>query len=110
MIRVYLAGPMSGRPAFNRRGFEEAAYAARMRGFEPINPHEVDPSHDGPCPLGPTMVYRGQEHPYGCWLKAALRLMLTCEAVLMLPLWHMSTGATLEHQVAQACSMPIDYL
>lgn len=43
MIRVYLAGPMSGIPRFNFPAFFAAAAVLRSQGFDVVSPAETDP-------------------------------------------------------------------
>lgn len=107
---VYLAGPMTGLPDYNRAGFEEAERYATARGWTFASPRTTDPSHPGGCPQGELQSTAAGTHPYGCWVRASLRMLLACDEVLMLPGWEASRGACLEKAVAQACGMPIHHL
>ncbi len=104
---VYLAGPMTGYPEFNRAGFAEGEGYALDRGWKVVSPQNTNPSHQGPCPTGERQTTAAGSHPYGCWVKASLRMLLDCDAVLMLPGWQASTGASLEHRVAHTSGMPV---
>lgn len=42
MSRVYIAGPMSGKPAYNHFEFEKAARAWRQLGHEVVTPFEAN--------------------------------------------------------------------
>ena len=55
-----------------------------------------------PCP-DPWHV----EHRYGCYMKADLLALLTCEAALFMPGWRRSRGATSERGVAEICGITI---
>ena len=107
-MRVYLAGPMTGHPDHNAAGFAAAEDYALAQGWEIASPRRTDPAHDGPCPAGEPHTAAAGSHPYPCWLKASLRMMLDCDAVLMLPGWQHSHGARLERTVAEACGVPVD--
>lgn len=90
MRKIYLAGPMSGIPDFNYPAFNAEATRLRALGFHVENPAENDHPAD--------QVWAG-------YLRTALRQMLTCDAVALLPDWHYSPGATLEYNVARAIGM-----
>ena len=117
--RVYIAGPIARQPNGNRTAFALFADAARGRGWVPVNPHEVDHTHEGSCtgaevPRSPhdphtaaPAEFVDQSHKYGCYMRADLRAMLTCDAALFLPGWPSSAGANVERQVATICGMTI---
>lgn len=104
---VYLAGPMTGYPEFNRAGFEAGARYALGRGWQVLSPQDTDPSHDGLCPDGERHTTAAGSHPYPCWIRASLRMLLGADAVLLLPGWRASRGACLEYAVAQGCGMAV---
>ena len=82
MKRIYIAGPMTGLPEFNYPAFN--AEAARLR------------------KLG--------HHVSGAWedyMKMALRQMLTCDTVAMLPGWGKSKGALIEYSLAKTLGLEL---
>lgn len=92
-MRIYIAGPMSGRPEFNYPAFFRAADALAAVGHEPINPARSE----------------GRE---GCktWLdymRAALRDIADADAVALLPGWDESRGATVERNLAVSLDLPV---
>lgn len=92
--RIYVAGPMTGKPDLNFPVFHAAAAALRAEGWEVVNPAEInaDPSagwHD--C------------------MRADIKQLVDCHAVLMLPGWEWSKGASLEHHIAQRLEMQVIY-
>jgi hypothetical protein len=94
----YLAGPMTGLPEFNYPEFHRRARQLRDLGVTVRSPAEID--------------YREDLHPRGTlpageYLRCGLRLMLTCETLILLPGWGASKGAQLEVHVAVACGMPV---
>lgn len=101
-MKVYISGPINGRENGNRAAFNEAMQSIIKLGLEPVNPHLVAKGHAGHC--------RGEEvgtdgHGYGCYMKPDLIAMLECDAVVFLPGWKYSKGATVEHAVAQICGL-----
>jgi nucleoside 2-deoxyribosyltransferase len=88
--RVYIAGPITGNSNY-REQFDQIAAELRSFGFEPANP-----AADGTG-----------EHPWSWYMRRALRLLLDSDAVLMLPGWEQSRGATFEHYTAVTCGIPV---
>jgi hypothetical protein len=86
--RVYLAGPMSGLPDMNYPAFNAEAARLRALGYQVENPAEnpVQPSWED-------------------YMKQAIAQMLTCDLVALLPNWHESRGAMLEHHIASNLSI-----
>jgi hypothetical protein len=83
--KVYVSGPMTGLPDLGRPAFDRAAAVLRAGGLHVVSPAEVV-----------------QKDPH-CWrscMRADLRLLLDCSAIVMLPGWESSRGARLELQVA----------
>jgi hypothetical protein len=110
MIRAYISGPMTGVDDLNRAMFAAAAVWAAAQGWEPVNPHDVPASHDGDCAPGLRTAAGappGELHAYGCFIRADLVVLLTCQVIVMLPDWSWSRGARAEHDVATICGMPV---
>lgn len=81
---------MTGYPDFNRPAFYAAAAYLRMQGYEVASPAELEGD---------------DRDPWETWMRKALTLMLTCDAVAFLPGWRTSRDAWLEHHVATALGM-----
>lgn len=90
MNRIYLSGPMSNLPDFNYPAFHAEAARLRLLGYQIENPAE-NPS---------------QPNWQGC-MRLAIRQMLTCDTIAMLPGWTESRGATLERYTAGMVGMRI---
>ena len=86
MTRAYIAGPMSGLPDHNYPAFAEAARQLRAHGIDAVNPAENG------LPA---------EAPWHMHMRADIAQLVTCEAIVLLPGWQASRGATLEHQIAK---------
>lgn len=84
-MRVYIAGPCTGQPDHGFPAFAQAAEQLAARGFEPVNP-----TRGG--------VIAGFDwHDY---MRLALRDLVFCDAVALLPGWKNSRGATWEFRIA----------
>jgi hypothetical protein len=90
--RVYISGPITGKPDGNRPAFEHAKQALIAAGDVPVNPHENG--------LPSSASWR--EH-----MRADLRMLADCDAILLLPGWASSKGAFLEQSIAQFLGMSI---
>lgn len=90
-MKVYIAGPITGRPDLNRIAFGDAVDGLRAAGYEPLSPH------------GPLIEGWEWEH----YMRRALTLMLTADAVALLPGWEDSRGAALEAHLAANLGMQV---
>jgi len=84
MLKLYLAGPMSGMPDNNYPAFAAETIRLRGLGYEVVSPAEINPEG-------------------GTWHKCMRRdmeQMVRCDEVATLPGWDKSQGATLEVYVA----------
>ena len=96
--RIYLAGPMTGLPDFNRPAFHAAAKDLRDQGHEVVNPAELCDKH-------------GTSHSWEWYMRQGLKALADCDAIVMLPGWEGSRGARIEHWTAMAVGMlAIPYL
>lgn len=91
MTRVYLSGPMTGIPNWNRPAFMEAAGRLRSCGFEVVNPAEVS-------------IQRGT---WADFMRHDIRMMLDVDCVVTLPGWKRSKGASLEVHIAEQLGIPV---
>ena len=111
-MRIYLAGPMRGYPAFNFPRFHREAQLLRSMGHTVLSPAEEDEAN-GFEPEGMT----GNENlaDLGFNLRQALAYDLDyicndAEAVVVLPRWHQSSGAKAEVATARALGIPVLYV
>lgn len=89
--KVYIIGAVSGleREAVVAK-FDKAAQALKGAGMLPVNPVEVVQPETG----------------WNDAMRQCIKTMLTCDAVLLLPDWQESRGATLEVMIARNLEMP----
>lgn len=111
--RVYISGPMTGIPEFNAPAFKKAGDEWRAKGWDVVSPVDMDSA------LGDTYE---KERKLGVWqsankrdyLRRDLLLLMNYEvthitAIYMLKGWENSEGAKLEHAVARAFGLIIEY-
>lgn len=92
MTRIYLAGPMSGLPDFNRSAFRQEASRLRSLG------HHVENPEENPAP------------PCGSWqayMRLAIAQLVTCDTLAYLPGSESSRGAMIEIQLALSIEMTV---
>jgi len=99
-MKVYLAGPMRGYPAYNFPAFHAAAKELRALGHEVWSPAERD-EQEG---FNPTTDVA---QPLKYYMLFDLPAVLNADAVVVLPGWEKSVGANLEVHVARTCGMPV---
>ena len=87
-MKIYISGPMTGIPEFNRPAFDRAAAIVRASGHEPVLP---EPYVEGKS--------------YEEYLRDDIRMLLDCDGIYMLEGWQESKGAKIEHMIALACGI-----
>lgn len=96
--RIYLSGPMTGLPDLNFPAFNEAARVLRARGFDVVNPAEINPD-------------AGMS--WEQCMRADIKALCDCDTIALLPGWEASKGAHLEVHVAHRLGLdvaPVDKL
>ena len=91
---VYLSGPMTGLPDYNRAAFNLRAEAFQALGYSVNNPADISVTH-------------GTDKSYGFYFKRALRLMLESDVVYVFGDTSNSAGVQMELKVAEMAGMPI---
>ncbi len=91
--KLYLAGPMVNVPEHNFPLFNHVAAVLRNAGHEVFNPAEND---DG-----------GVRRPRSFYMQLDIPALLATEAVVVLPGWQASRGASLEVWLALDLGRPI---
>jgi hypothetical protein len=90
--RVYISGPMTGYPDFNKPAFNREAERLRVLGYDVVNPAELNPD--------PTT-------PWADCLRNDIAHLVTCDALVMIEGWEKSNGAHLEMHIAHRVGMLI---
>ena len=103
---AYIAGPMRGKDRLNEPAFRAAASHVTRLGYRPVIPHDITVGeHQGACPEGYDAA-EGSEHSGWCYLRSDITVMASCDAVVMLPGWTDSKGASIEHEIATRLEIP----
>lgn len=93
-MKVYISGPMTGIKDKNFPYFNFVAEHLRSLGVDVANPAEIEA--------------KGTDwHDY---LRADLKALLNCDAIVMIDGWEHSKGAHLEMHVAHRVGMPIKFI
>lgn len=107
-MKAYIAGPMTNRPHFNFPTFDAVAAYLRRHGWEIFNPHEHDqdvyPGIDD-APATQVGDVKAIVDQVGFNLQESMRWdlarVIESDAIVLLPEWETSTGATHERYVAE---------
>lgn len=102
-MKLYLSGPMKGYPESNFPAFHAAAAALRAKGFEVVNPAEIDIGVEPP-EEGDSLEWR---RFYEACLRSDIRALCDCEAIALMPGWERSNGAHLELHVAHRLGLEV---
>lgn len=97
-MKIYISGPITGKPNKNKEAFYEASERLKELHHEPLNPFDLD--YEG---FNPT-------EDWVTFLKRDLKALIDCDAICLLSGWEESKGACLEVEVAKQLSLPIYYL
>lgn len=87
--KVYVAGPISGMPDYNRVAFAVMTDKLRKAGFEVVNPHETCRS----------IVAEHEGTEKELWIKcmrADIKQLMDCDYITLLPGWERSKGCRIE--------------
>lgn len=112
-MKAYIAGPMTGIPAFNIPAFDEAARDLRAFGWEVVSPAELDDPETRrialASPDGAPGSGSANGETWGDFLARDVKLLADggIDAVYVLPGWERSKGARLETYVAFLAGIPI---
>ena len=104
MTRLYISGPVTGRPYDNEAAFREAQTRLFGAGYGALIPHDLVLPED---PRETAMLLRihdltALDKDSGCMSISPLY-----DGLALLPGWGQSEGAKLEKAVAEACGIPV---
>jgi hypothetical protein len=87
-MKIFISGPMTGYENWNFPAFNEAAERFHEAGYQVINPAKFYESID----MTPIQWEEA--------MRQAIKLMVDCDAIAMLPGWRKSKGARIEAAIA----------
>lgn len=100
MKLIYVAGPFRGKSTWeienNIRRAEEVGAELAKQGFFPVIPHTM------------LRFFQGLAED-SFWLEGDLELLRRCDAVVMVPGWERSVGASKERQEALRLGIPVAF-
>lgn len=113
--KVYIAGPMTGLPYFNKDAFFAAEAALAGEGFHTFNPAAYDLQVNGEdffekCPDG--TLEQAEAQGFSIRKALAVDLLYICQEathIYMLKGWEKSYGSKAEHATAVAIGLEIMY-
>lgn len=97
-IVIYIAGPMRGIKNANKEAFHDAAERLRSRGYEVINPVELNGEQDRECDAD---FQPSVGELWDCMKTDLIAIGDRCDAICMLPGWENSLGAQAEVALAR---------
>jgi len=111
MTRVYISGPITGKPNLNRDAFDHEERLLREAGYETFNPHSITPPDQMEIEgwisvLGPEQA---QEKLWRYYMRICVGQILLCDEMRMLPDWQNSKGAVWEHRIAKMLGLEVTY-
>lgn len=114
MKRCYLAGPMRGRPQFNFPAFFAGEHALYATGWDAVyNPARMDVEADGEATMTLTDEYVGRPVNTRRYAKRDCAILIDVlraedgDAIVVLPGWEQSRGASAEVAVARWVGLPM---
>lgn len=97
-MKIYISGPMKGKPDLNREAFAQAQISIESTGREAVNPHDLSPKRD---------EGESDESYYERCMQIDLAALESCDMIFMLPGWKESKGAMREYEHAMELHLAI---
>ena len=99
--KCYISGKITGLTnEVAIENFREASLHARFLGYEPVNPMNIVSDVEEP---------KNEKDKWSWYMKADLKEMMDCDAILMQDNWEDSKGAIIEHNLARDLGFIIMY-
>lgn len=109
--KIYIAGPMRGRPQFNFPAFDAAEKFLAAQGFTPISPAAMDRLYEGWNPHPPADLAVDTDLKVRC-MSRDLAVIFTLrpengDCLYLLDGWKDSAGARVELSLAKFLCLPV---
>ena len=101
---AYIGGPMRGYPNWNFEAFHTGAKMMRAFGYKAIDPAAEDEK------AGITPGAKITRDMCKYWVEKDVAFLLKADAIVLLPGWEHSTGATAELAIARWLMLRVGYL
>jgi nucleoside 2-deoxyribosyltransferase len=92
-MKIFISGPMTGYPNFNHEAFHTLAAGLRSLGYIVLSPAENAPPAD--------------PESWSAWMRLSIAQLLQCDVMCTLPMWQVSTGASIEVGLAYELDIPV---
>jgi len=92
-MKIFISGPMTGYPNFNREAFHTLAAGLRSFGYTVLSPAENAPPTD--------------PDSWSAWMKLSITQLMQADVVVTLPGWIDSTGALIEVDLSYSLDLPV---
>ena len=114
MTRVFISGPISGKPNLNRDAFDHEERLLREAGYTTFSPFSIaQPSLEQQEEWHGEWQFYGGIHPEERLWQYCMRICVgqipLCDSMRMLPDWQNSEGAKWEHRIAKMLGLEITY-
>lgn len=90
--KIYIAGPMTGLPDFNKPAFHSKAQELEQEGFTVLNP---------------AVLPDGLEHHE--YMQICIPMVIVSDEIYMLEGWEQSKGVRMEHEHALDMGLSVTY-
>ena len=101
-MKIYIAGPMRGKPDWNAAEFDRAVQVWAAAGWQVMSPHATSQAM-GYKPTEGRVPVEHLRHV----ITVDVACICACDALAVLPGWEQSLGATAEVAVARFMRLPI---
>lgn len=98
-MKAYISGPMSGIKDYNKPAFKQVESILRANGYKTANPASIEM---------PKIVGFTDKQIWVWCMKKALRMMLKCDTIVLLPGWTKSKGAKVERWIGMILEYRIE--
>jgi nucleoside 2-deoxyribosyltransferase len=95
-VKVYISGPVRGKPFFNFAAFDDAAATLAELGYTPISPAEISRHLVRECGFDPTDEASYAKIRDETYMEEDIRAMRHADCVVLLPGYRRSNGVKVE--------------
>ena len=103
-MKIYISGKISDLPIEAAKAkFKWHAGFLELKGYEPVNPFDVEPIFEKALPE------YSKDDIWGIFMAADIKELFACDAIYMLKDWGQSKGARVEYAIAKEIGLKIFY-